>query len=767
MESKELTIGRSRKMPKPHQVEAIQNAIKYYQEYDFGKMIQPCGAGKTLTAIWIAKALNCKRIIIVLPTLQLQGQALNSWMSDIEEDNNRALYNVIIVGSDKEIGEKYNIIPTTDSGLILSQIAENLDKPLIIITTYHSSSTIAQIAVDNKLEFDLCIFDEAHHTAGSLKKTFQSLIAMPVKIKKRLYMTATPKVLQSKGLNEAMEMFSMDDENIYGKEFYRLPTRKAIEENIICDYKVITMFSTNELVQEAIKSNSILVDKSANGLEADSRMISIAVSLVKAIKRFKLHHVIAFTSTIERSKKFQEVVRIISKTMSLEIDVFQIDNTHSDTQRDGILSNYHNSNCAIITNARLLGEGFDMPAVDATVFVDERSSATDIVQAAGRAWRNDVNKKFGYILIPCLLGKNREVLNEDFTILRRVLSALASSDDLIYNYFVDRKSVGRENFKLIDNLDLPVDFELTSFIDNLSLGIWRNIQGLNPRKGDFVSWQEACVILKRLGKYGIHNERRWIQFKKGILKINDAGEPPKNVPAMLRTVYDEYDPKLCFTNPKVNGVSVAWEIAANFTMSLGQHGITNERQWIKFRNNPSLYPNAPAVPINIPFDLRGVYKAFYHPEKFFSNGKKRSANVIAKAVYNKKNKLLSSDDKSIMKKVQSKEIITTPQITDSRLTGASNRNDQRIGIKAKPTTPSYRIPGNHLIKFLENRNRGVYKILATNYFEEINSYGVTMALELIKDQLRIDTGKEIEINYFALNSAYKKIKNSWKEKSHI
>lgn len=617
------------KQPRPHQLQAILNGQLHFRSFDSGKMIQPCGAGKTLTSLWLAAEVGAKKIVVVLPTLQLQSQALKAWIEDITSANLN--FESFIVGSDKTIGQEYRIQASTNETDILAWFNQVNERPFIIFTTYHSSDTLASIMALYDINIDLCIFDEAHRTAGPEKQNFQALIKYPgLRISKRLFMTATPKVLQAHGKGGDMQFYSMDDESIYGKEFYRLSTRKAIEEGIISNYKIVTMYTDDSSIEEYIKKNLILNDKTIKDLKADSRLISIAVSVLKAIQKFKLHHIIAFTSTIERSKSFNRILQLISSQMGIDVGIFHIDNTMLERERASLLTKFAKSKCAVISNARLLGEGFDLPSVDATVFVDERSSSIDIVQAAGRAWRIAKNKQYGYILLPCLLNRQKSVGSEDFIILRRVLSALSTTDELVYDLFSD--TYRNNDYSAIIRSDIfhsdltaSTAFNLNSFIAKLQLSVWKNVQGIKGNFLNLVPWFEAAKFTKSLEKYGIINYNRWRKFCKKPEFFPGAPTRPTNIPIDLKMAYgNHYQNLLFFSKSTEYHKPCNWEEAAKFTLSLSKFGIHSRKHWELYCKNPSAFPGAPAKPDNIPISLWQTYKSVYKSSLFFT------APIIAK-----------------------------------------------------------------------------------------------------------------------------------------
>ena len=90
--------------------------------------------------------------------------------------------------------------------------------------------------------------------------------------------------------------------------------------------------------------------------------------------------------------------------------------------------------CRILSNARCLSEGIDVPALDAVIFMTPKNSHVDIVQAVGRVMRKAPGKQYGYIILPVAIPPGTDAAdaldnNERFAAVWNVLRALRSHDD--------------------------------------------------------------------------------------------------------------------------------------------------------------------------------------------------------------------------------------------------------------------------------------------------------------------------------------------------
>ncbi|MDA8967047.1 DEAD/DEAH box helicase family protein, partial [Planktomarina temperata] len=433
------------KIPKPHQVAAINKCIDYYKNNDRGKIIMPCGTGKSLASFWIARKLNAKLILVAVPSLSLLQQTLKVWTKEfliegIEPD-------WLCVCSDGTVSDDLDsfVTDTSDMGFKITTDATDVknwlsngeSKIKIVFTTYHSANITIQGAKNHK--FDFAILDEAHKTVGHQSKTKALLINRDkIKIKKRLFMTATERLFRVK----SSEYISMDNENDYGKIIYELSFKKAIETEppIISDYKIITYNVEDEEAYELYKSNKFIQVRKEIDDNITAREFMTAVALRKAIKNLGIKNTISFHGSIRRANNFKKIQSFISKIYNEygQIKTFHVSGSQSSGHRANEMRAFSKSTKSLMTNARCLTEGVDLPAVDCVVFTDPKRSKIDIVQAAGRALRLSPGKKFGYILIPLTISKNQTIeeaaKGNAFDEVASVVGSLSIQDDRIAEY---------------------------------------------------------------------------------------------------------------------------------------------------------------------------------------------------------------------------------------------------------------------------------------------------------------------------------------------
>ena len=258
----------------------------------------------------------------------------------------------------------------TDPVFIKQWLKDNRKENIVVFTTYQSGRIIAELSKELKLTFDLGIFDEAHKTVGSSKKLFSHLLFEDnISVDKRIYMTATERFYSG----SKDDMISMDDEDIYGETFSFMSFKDAVNQNLLTDYKIITIDVKKSEVAEFIKSNGLVQLSDKWKKETEARSLSSMIALRKAMNRFDIKNVVSFHSSIERAKRNMGIHSYITSTYGYKpIDTFTVSGKDSTSKRSVIVNEFASSERALITNARCLTEGVDVPNIDCIVFSDPR-----------------------------------------------------------------------------------------------------------------------------------------------------------------------------------------------------------------------------------------------------------------------------------------------------------------------------------------------------------------------------------------------------------
>ena len=477
-----------------HQQIALKDVIDGFKSNDRGQLIMACGTGKTLTSLHIAQKMYGKgsMILYVVPSISLISQSMRDW-----SNNCTIPYNFMAVCSDKTVSTDEDSslsdleCPVSTDPKTLKNHLKLLSKERmnVIFSTYQSIKVVQNVMKGK--QFDLILCDEAHRTTGVEGKSYFTTVHSDKNIssKKRLYMTATPKVYSDNVKNNNDNISSMDDDKIYGPTFHRLTFTQAVEQDILCDFRVrILKIPANQVDQEFQKAIS---EEGEISLDEMSKYAGIWHGLKYPNRHDKdqrlLQRVIAFTNRIKTSKMFagieksedgtdhsflNAVQQYESKHKSKQsVNVRHMDGkTNSNKRRQDLEwlkdSNQDKDTCRIISNARCLSEGVDVPALDGIVFVNPRKSQIDVIQAVGRVMRksDSTNKKYGYVIIPVVIPAGipeHEALddNKTFKPVWQVLKALRSHDE----------DLNREISLLALSKDTEVTSSLTDRIEVISV----------------------------------------------------------------------------------------------------------------------------------------------------------------------------------------------------------------------------------------------------------------------------------------------------------
>jgi superfamily II DNA or RNA helicase len=596
-----------KRSPKDHQQKAIIQAYEHFikNKEERGRLIMPCGTGKSLTAFWIANKLSAKSVIVAVPSLNLIKQSLEDWTAEFIAQNVYPLPEWQVVCSDKTTGkleddfvsDVYSLgIPTTTNvDEITSFLRKQSMSRKVIFTTYQSSDSLTAAAQKAKFSFDFAILDEAHKTVGVKSKSFASLLSdKNISIKKRMFMTATERVL--KGQND--DVLSMDDESVYGKRFYQLTFKDAIHSNpqIISDYKILTIAVSNAQIQELIQKNKLLSDKKKKIEEQDAQSLAAAIALRQATKKYGIKHAISFHKSIKAAESFTNLNSRLNKSKfdKIVLTSYHISSKKSAGQRSQLLDDFKADELALMTNARCLTEGVNIPSIDCVLFADPKQSIVDIVQAAGRALRVSPGKKFGFIMMPLIVPDNME-LNEftettPFKQVSRIVAALSTQDERIVEEF-RLNDQGKRNFErrveITGNIPIGLKLDISSFASSIEAKYWEKVGRANWR-----SFEEARQYVRSLG---LKNQHEW----KKLCKTENK---PKDIPSSPNTIY-KHEGWVSFGN-WLGTDSVATRYlefkdfisARDFVRNLGLKSQTQWKEYIKSGYKPN---NIPATPDKI------------------------------------------------------------------------------------------------------------------------------------------------------------------------
>lgn len=507
------------KKPRKHQLDAISKAYTHYitEGNDRGKLIMACGTGKTYTSLLIAEQLlNGKGLVLfMVPSIALLGQSLNAWSADAGKP-----IKAVCICSDSKASRKIQknkyddaddsvvdlaVPASTNPKSIASQLKKyrSHDGLVVVFSTYQSIDAVSEAQQEILSEtngeygvFDFIICDEAHRTTGvKLSDKDESNFTKihsdgNVKGRKRLYMTATPRLYGESAKVKASEkdciLCSMDDKALYGEEFYRVNFSYAVQNGLLTDYKVLVLTVGENDVPDNIKRDITDTTTELN-FDDTSKLIGVINGLSKMIQGddhrtwdadpHMMRRAVAFCSSIDKSasragiaskyvasvlpqisEKYDKNLDAESLLHTVSITAKHIDGSMNSQERNGIqqwLADEPDNDreCRVVTNVRCLSEGVDVPSLDAVLFLSARNSQVDVVQSVGRVMRTfhkgqPDEKKYGYIIIPIVVPSGvsaEEALDNSktFDVVWEILNALRSHDDR-FNAMVNKIALNKQ-----------------------------------------------------------------------------------------------------------------------------------------------------------------------------------------------------------------------------------------------------------------------------------------------------------------------------------
>ena len=467
-------LRRPTKTLRGYQQEALNAVIEGSKQHDRGKLIMACGTGKTFTALRIAEQQVGAggTVLFLTPSISLLSQSLLDWANDADLP-----LKTFAVCSDTRAGKRssddedispYDLrdAPSTNPDHLVARYnaAKRDGYMTAIFSTYQSLDVVSEAQQKGLPKFDLIICDEAHRTTGvslvgESESNFQRVHDNGfVAADKRLYMTATPRIYGDRAKRKANEnlltIASMDNEQVYGPEFHRLGFGRAIELGILSQYRVVIFNVDQE--QIGIELDSLLSDRATDiNMDNAARMVGCWNGLGKrgasgfdfTTDPLPAKRAVAFSNTINQSQQFSQYFSTIiegclnaagaNAENRLLCQVKHVDgkqNALTRTERLAWLRQEPEDGvCKVLSNARCLTEGIDVPALDAILFLHPRKSDIDVVQAVGRVMRRAEGKEFGYIILPIAQAPKataqESVSNSAYKAVWQVINAISAHDD--------------------------------------------------------------------------------------------------------------------------------------------------------------------------------------------------------------------------------------------------------------------------------------------------------------------------------------------------
>lgn len=524
--------------PRDYQQEIVNQVCARFQGESRGQLILPCGTGKTLTSLWIKESLQSKITLVCLPSLSLLRQTKKEWSLhsnvwqhylcvcseqhiDIDKDS--------IITHEYELGSHV----TSSSQDVLDFLKAYSEKGCIIYITYHSLIIVSDAVSSTNIKFDLIIADEAHKTTG-IKTSMFGLVHDDTKIpsKFRLYMTATPRVLSKNmktRLGDQIEYVAdMSNPEIFGDVFYQMSFKDAIDKKILVDYKLVVVGVSDKNLQDHIINKKYISEKSTVADYAHN------YALLNTMSKYSASHALTFHSTIKKAREFSiRHSNIVEKNAFVEY----VTGEQSTNMRAQILNNFKSNKTGVLSNARCLTEGVDVPSIDLVYFCDPKDSKVDIVQATGRALRQakHKNKLCGYIVVPIFFHDNIDyaIESSNFKNLINIVKALCEQDERLQDEINIGQLSKHSNSENTGHINIDFNNQILSnliildgFEDKLRASLFDEIILRSSSSWEIKFNQlKQYVLLQNEYPNSDHELYSWVasqrtQYSKGVLSLD-------------------------------------------------------------------------------------------------------------------------------------------------------------------------------------------------------------------------------------------------------
>jgi len=504
-----------------HQRDALADVSSGLDAADRGKMIMACGTGKTFTSLKIAEAIagKGKRVLFMVPSLALMSQTVREWTNDTETP-----IRAFAVCSDAHVGKRRKSTDdiaeieihdlafpaTTDPAKVAEKAGEDdPERMTVIFSTYQSIVTLTRAQEAGLPDFDLIICDEAHRTTGATlngeeESNFVKIHNNDhVKGRKRLYMTATPRIfgdnVRSKADEVGAELASMDNPALFGQTLFYRGFGWAVQNGLLTDYKVIVLAMDEGLVSAAVQKrlgdagSELVLDDATKIIGCYKALTKVDLKADVAADPHPMRRALAFARDIRSSKLIRnEFTAVVDEYLGqdslidddtpsdhLQCEIQHVDGTFNAKTRGALLdwlkADAGENTCRILTNARCLSEGVDVPALDAIMFLHPRKSQIDVVQSVGRVMRKTDTKKMGYVILPVGVPAGvppEQALNDNerYRVVWQILNALRAHDER-FDSTINKMSLGQDISDTIEIVGIDAESEelrsVTAVVENL------------------------------------------------------------------------------------------------------------------------------------------------------------------------------------------------------------------------------------------------------------------------------------------------------------
>ncbi|MGW1140552.1 Helicase associated domain protein [Streptomyces zhihengii] len=439
-----------------HQIEAVAAIVRGFDIPPGGipwnglrgQVHAACGTGKTIISAASAKRIVPKgRILVLVPTLDLLAQTVKAWH---DAGHKGPAVAVCSLQGDPELWSMKVRSTTNPVQLALWHSTG----PVTIYATYASLGVLAEafegVYGQQLAPVDLAVVDEAHRTSGSMGKAWADVHDQSViPAHRRLYLTATPRIWEERLNREVAEgvrdplpremAASMDDERVFGPVLFKLTLASAVSRGLLARYQIIVL----ELQDPVVTPERLMGEERHSEEVRGERLGALQAALLHTMAQHDLQTCITFHHrTIEAQAYAEGLARVAAKLHADQPETYPariwanwLCGEHVPERRREVLGSFGSTaQRAVLSNCRVLGEGVDIRAVDSVALLDPKGAPHDIVQAIGRALRQEPGQgKVASLIVPVFLepGEQPEDMftSGSYRPLVRVLEGLRAHDE--------------------------------------------------------------------------------------------------------------------------------------------------------------------------------------------------------------------------------------------------------------------------------------------------------------------------------------------------
>lgn len=492
-----------------HQSDCVSKTSEELTVSDRCKVIMACGTGKTRIGTELALSVKANTVVVYLPSLALVRQTLPEWIRTpftqgmeflcvCSDDTVADPFNDIAQVSVEELVEDLGIARanvTTNPKVIHDFLNKSSQSVRVVFCTYQSCDTLRD-GLPVGFSFDFGLLDEAHKTAGRNVAFSAPLSNSHTPIRKRVAMTATPKHFDIRKRDKDGDVklaYSMDDEESYGRTAYNLPIRKAIELGIIAGYQVLISVIDDKSIAKTLRNKTMG--------DTQHEAVAHAIAIKNAMQEYGLKKAVTFHDTVENASFFSrnELIK-----QELDLSTYHVSGQVLTKDRSAIMDSFASDEKALVTNARCLTEGVDVPAIDLIAFLHPKKSPIDIIQAIGRALRKPQggSKQTGYILLPIYVsdadngGLERALEEYGYDTIFQVIQALSEQDEVVQGALQQYK-INRIQNKRDANIDLGF-IKVNSTWAGMQVDVLRNVISTRIVDSLVESWFTNFALLQEI-----------------------------------------------------------------------------------------------------------------------------------------------------------------------------------------------------------------------------------------------------------------------------